>query len=178
MDPKRLRAGEWIAGLGSVLLLVALFLPWYEAKNIVVLGTEPLAEEDFTFTGLEAFSAVDLILAAGALAGLGFVALSASLRVSAVNVAASAILSVVAVVVVLLVLFRVLKIPDLSIATDGRRGTASESTRDLGLWLGLAGSGLLLAGALAAMRDERITGDTRSVDPATIETLPAPQPGP
>ena len=36
----------------------------------------------------------------------------------------------------------------------------------------------MVAGGLAAIRDERITGDTLSVDPATIEVRPAPQVGP
>ena len=29
MDLRRLRAGEWIAGISGLVLLVALFLPWY-----------------------------------------------------------------------------------------------------------------------------------------------------
>ena len=33
MDLRRLRAGEWIAGVSGVVLLVSLFLPWYRGRD-------------------------------------------------------------------------------------------------------------------------------------------------
>jgi hypothetical protein len=172
MDLRRLRAGEWILGIGSVLLLVSLFLPWYDGKNIEVRSVQPLG--DYSLTGFEAFTAIDLILAAGALCGLALVVASAMQRVSAVNIAGSAVMGLVAIGLLVLVLFRAARIPDF----DVEGATFLDVTRSEGIWLALAGCLVMLVGSFASMRDERITGDTRSVDPATIETLPAPQPGP
>jgi hypothetical protein len=171
MDPRRLRAGEWILGAGSALLLLSLFTGWYEAKNVEVRTLSPSG--DYTLTAFEAFGGLDLVLAGGALLGLALVAASAMQRVTAVNIAGSAVVALISIVLLLLVLYRTVRIPDF----ETGRGVFFDSTRDTGIWLAFGGAGLMLAGSLASMRDERITGDTRSVDPAEIETLPAPQAG-
>lgn len=170
MDLRRLRAGEWTLAAGSALLLVSLFMGWYEGKNVEVRTAAPSG--DYTLTAFEAFGGIDLVLAAGALLGLALVAASAMQRVAAVSIAGSAVMTVVALGLLALVIYRVARIPDF----EASRGVFFDSTRDTGIWVALAGSILMLVGCLASMRDERITGDTRSVDPADIETLPAPQP--
>ena len=171
MDLRRLRAGEWVLGAGSALLLLSLFTGWYEGKGIEARDRTPSG--DYTLTAFEAFSAIDLILAAGALLGLGLVAACAMQRVSAVSIAGSSILAIVSVFLLVLVAFRAARIPDF----ESGGTTFFDVTRDTGIWLAVAGCLAMLGGALVSMRDERITGDTRSVDPAEIETLPAPQPG-
>ena len=171
MDLGRLRAGEWILGAGSALLLASLFMGWYEGKNVEV--RVPASSGDYTLNAFEAFGGIEFVLAAGALLGLALVAASATQRVSAVNIAGSSILTIVSFGLLALVVYRVARIPDF----QATRGVFFESTRDTGLWVALAGCLGMLAGSLASMRDERITGDTLSVDPADIETLPAPQPG-
>jgi hypothetical protein len=171
MDPRRLRFGEWILGAGSALLLVSLFMGWYEGKNVEVRTASPSG--DYTLTAFEAFGGIDLVLAGGALLGLALVAASAMQRVSALSIAGSAVVALVSMGLLLLVLYCTVRIPDF----ETSRGVFFDSTRDTGIWVALGGSVLMLAGSLATMRDERITGDTRSVDPADIETLPAPQPG-
>ena len=170
MDPRRLRAGDWILGIGSALLLVSLFTGWYEGKALEV--RVPSGSGDYTLTAFEAFSAIDLILAAGALYGLALVVLSAMQNVSAMNVAGSTMAVYLAVALLLVVLFRAARIPDF--VTDS--GRFFDSTRDTGIWLALGGCLAMLGGALASIRDERITGDTRTVDPGDIEALPAPRP--
>lgn len=172
MDLRRLRAGEWVYGIGSLLLLVSLFLTWYDGKNVEVRSFEPVG--DFDLTAWEVFAAMDVILAAGALGGLAMVAISATQRVSAVNIAGSSLLVLASVVLLALVLFRLARIPDYEVGGV----VFFDSSRGTGLWLALVGCLGMLGGGLAAIRDERITGDTLSVDPATIETLPAPQVGP
>jgi hypothetical protein len=171
MDLGRLRAGEWILGAGSALLLVSLFVGWYEGKNVEV--RIPASSGDYTLNAFEAFAWLDLVLLAGALLGLALVAASAAQRVAAVNIAGSAVLALVSGVLVVVVLYRIARIPDF----DSARGVFFESSRDTGIWVGLVGCLLMLGGSLASMRDERITGDTRSVDPADIEALPAPRAG-
>jgi len=65
MDLRRLRAGEWVAAAAGALLIVSLFLPWYEAGR-------------FDVSAWEAFAVVDvLLLLAGAL-GLGVLVITAS----------------------------------------------------------------------------------------------------
>ena len=171
MDPRRLRAGDWILGIGSALLLISLFTGWYEGKGLEV--RVPSASGDYTLTAFEAFSKIDLILAAGAAYGLALVAISAMQNVSAVNVAGSTMAVYLAFALLVFVLFRAARIPDF-VTESGR---FFDSTRDTGIWLALAGCAGMLGGGLLSIRDERITGDTRSVDPADIEVRPAPQPG-
>ena len=39
MDLRRLRAGEWFAGVGGIALIVSLLLPWYEGTAAPSRGT-------------------------------------------------------------------------------------------------------------------------------------------
>ena len=110
MDLRRLRAGDWILGFGSALLLLSLFTGWYEGKAVEV--RVPSGSADYTLTAFEAFSGLDLILAAGALYGLGIVVASAMQHVSAMNIAGVTMAVYVAVVLLILVLYRVARIPD------------------------------------------------------------------
>ena len=57
MDLRRLRAGEWIAGISGLVLLVALFLPWY-------------GDDAGSRTGWESLGALDVVLALVALSAL------------------------------------------------------------------------------------------------------------
>jgi hypothetical protein len=81
-------------------------------------------------------------------------------------------MALVALGLLVLVLYPTVRIPDF----HATRGLFLDSSRDTGIWLALAGCILMVVGSLASIRDERITGNTRSVDPDDIETLPAPQP--
>src|SRR5918995_8316 len=56
MDLRRLRAGELLAGITGLVLLVALFVPWY-------------SDEVGTRTGWESLGALDVVLALTALFG-------------------------------------------------------------------------------------------------------------
>lgn len=188
MDLRRLRAGEWMLAAGSALLLLSLFTGWYEAKSVLVQFVAPSG--DYTLTAFEAFDAIvfrpdipvvkdfykalAFVLAAGALLGLALVVASAMQRVTAVSIAGSAVMALIAFGLLVLVLYPTVRIPDFR----ATRGLFLDSSRDTGIWLALAGCALMFVGSLASMRDQRITGDTRSVDPADIETLPAPLGGP
>ena len=158
MDLRRLRVGEWIVGACGVLLLVALFLPWYG---------EPSS------TGWESFSVLDLILALLAIAAISVPVVTATHRVPALPLALESLTALFGLLVLLLVLIRVLNLPG---EADGR---------EIGLWLGLAATIGIFGGALVGMRDERrsprgrhtdLTGVPVSSQPE-IETLPAPRPG-
>jgi hypothetical protein len=155
MDLRRLRAGEWVMGGSGLLLLIALFLPWYEGLS-----------------GWEAFTVLDLILALLALAALSVPLVTAWHRVPALPLALESLTVLFAVVGLLLVVVRVLNLP------------GDAHGREWGLWLALAAVLAILTAGLAAMRDERRSPDGRHTDltgvpvaaPREIETLPAPRP--
>jgi hypothetical protein len=160
MDLRRLRAGEWITGLGGAALLVALFLPWYEEGAV-------------SPTGWEAFAVLDVIFALVALSALLVPVLTAQQRTPAVPLALEALVALAGLVAVVLALIRVASLP------------GDASGRELGVWLGLVSSLVIFAGAGIAMRDERRSSGGRHFDltgrptppPAEIEALPAPRTG-
>ena len=159
MDLRRLRAGEWIAGVSGLLLLVALFLPWY-------------SDDGGSRTGWQSLGALDVVLAVVALAAIAIPVVTAIQRVPAVPLAHESLTTLVGLLAVVLVLIRVLNMPDW--ATE----------REWGLWVALATTLGIVTGALIAMRDERLSRGGRHTDltgvpvPAQreIETLPAPRP--
>jgi FtsH-binding integral membrane protein len=159
MDLRRLRAGEWIAALSGVALLVSLFLPWYGAG----------AEDDAS--GWQALAAVDVALALVAAFGVVLLVITASQRVPAVPIALSAIVTLVGLIGVVLVLVRLADVPG---GFDGR---------ELGVWLALIATIGIVAGGALAMRDERLSPDGSHTDltgrptpaPPEIDRVPAPR---
>jgi hypothetical protein len=162
VDLGRLRAGEWLAGVSGVALLVSLFLPWYDLSLPSAPGAGGVSYylSSTSASGWEALSVIDVVLALVACGGVMVAILTAAERVPAVPLALSALIAPVALVGVILVLIRALDLPDWAAG----RGWA--------LWLGLAGALGVLAGTLVTMRDE-VRPDALAPD---IETLPAPRP--
>jgi hypothetical protein len=162
MDLRRLRVGEWIVGASGLLLLVALFLPWY--------GDAALPA---TMTGWEAFSIIDVILALLALAAISVPVVTATHRVPALPLALESLTALFGLLGLVLVLIRVLNLPEFA---DGR---------DVGLWLALAATLGIFAGGMIGIRDERRSPKGRHTDlsgvPVSsqpeVEKMPAPRPG-
>jgi hypothetical protein len=158
MDLRRLRVGEWIVGVCGLLLLVALFLPWY---------SEPSS------TAWEAFTVLDVILALLALEAISVPIVTAAHRVPALPLTVESLTALFGLLALVLVLIRLLNLPG---DADGR---------DIGLWLALAATLGITAGALVGMRDERLSPQGRHTDVSgvpvssqpEIEQLPAPRPG-
>ena len=159
MDLRRLRAGEWIAGISGLVLLVALFLPWY-------------GNDAGSRTGWESLGALDVLLALVALSALAIPIVTAFQRVPAVPLAHQALTTLVGVLAALLVLGRVLKMPDWA------------ASREWGLWVALAATLGIVVGGFLAVRDERLTSDGTHTDltgvpvaqPVEVETLSPPRP--
>jgi hypothetical protein len=157
MDLRRLRVGEWIVGACGVLMLVALFAPWYGNPSS---------------SAWEAFTILDVILALLALAAIAVPVVTAAHRVPAVSLAWESLTTLAGVVVLVLLLFRVANLPD------------DLHGREAGIWLGLVATLGIVAGGLVAMRDERRSPSGRFTDnagvpvsaPREIETMPAPRP--
>jgi carbon starvation protein CstA len=157
MDLRRLRAGEWITGLGGVALLGSLFMAWYDTPA----GTR---------TAWESFAVVDLLLAAVALFAISLVPVTATQRVPAVPLAQDALVAIAGKLALLLILIRILWKP------DGATGV------EAGAWIGLIDVLVVIAGGWIAMRDERLPDSGRVADltgrptpeSPPIETIPAP----
>ena len=148
-----------MAGGAGAVLLVSLFLPWYDPGDV---------------TGWQAFALIDLLLAVLAAAALALLPVTAWQRTPSVAIAYEALLTLAAMVGVLIVLLRVIDLP------------AGADQRSAGLWLALAAAAGLVAAGLVAMRDERRSGASSPTDstgvpvaaPSEIQTLPAPPPDP
>src|SRR5919112_117633 len=147
MDLRRLRAGEWVAGIAGLVLLVSLFLAWY-------------GDDAGSRTGWQSLGALDVVLTIVALSALAIPVVTALHRVPAVPLAHQSLTVLAGVLALLLVLVRVLNMPDW--ATD----------RDEGLWVALAATLGVVVGSLVAMRDERLTREGRHTD---LTGVPVPQ---
>ena len=178
--------GEWIAGSAGLLLLVALFLPWYELGEGFVAG--PADQLDAHASAWDAFTVLDVLLALGALTAIAMLVMTAVHATPAVPLVMQSLLTMLAALLLLLLVFRLADPPDLSFleSTDapGTRSEVTDVNRAAGAWVGLFAMLSILAGALLAVRDERRTPEGRHTDlsgvpvssPREIETLPAPRP--
>jgi hypothetical protein len=130
----RFPVGPLVASIGAVLLIVSLFLDWYDQ-----------------ITGFTVFEFVDLLLVMLALAtiaslagGLGLVRAAPSPGVSLA----------VAIFTVLVVGSQVVNDPP---AVAGEAGPG----KDIGIWLALAGAGLMVVGAVLAYARISLAVETR-----------------
>lgn len=178
MDLRRLRAGEILLAASGLLLLVSLFLPWYdtgapEGAAATAGWTAYVPFATASLSGWEALGVIDVLLALVALSAISVPVATAWMRVAAVPVALDALVTLFGLFGLVLMLFRVLSLP------DGAAG------RDAGLWLALAGALGIVVSAVISMRDERLSPSGHHTDatgrplarPPEIELLPAPPPG-
>jgi hypothetical protein len=157
----QLPVGPLVAALGAIVLLVSLFLDWYER-----------------LTGFTVFEFVDIVLAACAL--LTLVALAGAMGVLRPSPLSSGLALVVALFALAVVLVQLVNDPP---AVAGRTGP----DRDIGLWLAVAGAALMAAGAILATAHislaieprERPAAERGEHDPAAArsEHDPAAAPG-
>jgi hypothetical protein len=105
MDTSRLTTGDIIAGVGGIVLLISLFLPWY-GVSVDVAGFS--ASE--SGTGWEALGFIDILLFLIALVVIAVVAARATARLPA-EVPGSVVLLGLGALAVLLTLFRIIDIP-------------------------------------------------------------------
>jgi hypothetical protein len=150
MDLRRLRHGEWIAGIAGVVLLVALFLDWYSADG------------GATANGWESFGLTDIVLAVAAIMGVSLAVAAATQRSPAVPQTISALTVPLALASAVLAVIHTVALPD------------GASGREIGLYLGLAGAVGVLVGAWRSMGDQSFP---RAVTPQVeVTPLPAPKP--
>ena len=167
MDLRRLRHGEWIAGISGAVLLVALFLDWYSADG----GASANAWESFSVT--------DVVLMLAALMGIALAVSAPTQRSPAVPQTISALTVPVALVAAVLAVIHTLSLPD---GRDGResglwhrhrgharrarRRVAQHRRRELPARGAATGRGHAAAGAEAAQRAGRATNDVHAASAA------------
>jgi hypothetical protein len=184
MDFRRLRVGEWVVGASGLVLFVALFLPWYELGEGIVVG--PPDALDAHASAWDAFTVLDLLLALGALAAIAVVFVTAAQATPALPLALESLVALFGLLLLVLVVFRLADPPDVSFLESTAGAATRERVEDIdratGAWLGLASVLGIIVGAFVAMRDERRSPAGRPTDlsgvpvasPRAVETLPAP----
>jgi hypothetical protein len=150
MDLRRLRHGEWIAGIAGTALLVALFLDWYSADG------------GATANAWESFSVADVVFALAALMGIALALAAVTQRSPAVPQTISSLTVPVAFVAAVLVVIYALSLPD------------GASGREFGLYLGIAGALGVLVGAWRSMGDQSFP--KAAAPQVEVTPLPAPKP--
>ena len=131
MDLRKERNGDWIALAAGVVLVVALFLPWYEA------GGE-------SASAWEALTVIDVILLLCALFGPAQWFFAAQQPTPAMPLAVAGLGAWAGVLAILLTLIRVIDAPADGLALD------------FGIFVALAAAVGLFTGAWRSLGDERI----------------------
>jgi hypothetical protein len=155
----QLAVGPLVAAVGAVLLIVSLFLDWYEG-----------------ITGFTVFEFIDLLLVLLALATIASLAGGLGL----VRPAPSPAISLaVAIFTIFVVLTQIINDPPAVVGPEGR-------DQDIGIWLGLSGAALMVAGAVLGYASISLAFEPRSREPERGATgvssppppaRPAPEPG-
>jgi len=171
MDLRRLRIGELIAGVSGAVLAAALFLPWYEQTRVEPSALSPAGESSTTFTAWEAFAVIDVLLAIGAILGLGLLVVTATQRTASIPIAADALLTIVGSMLALVAVARVLNLPG-----DVDSGSSIvDAGREPAAWLGLLAAIGVPLGATVAMRDERLSDPARPTDATGVPIAARPE---
>ena len=136
--PRKIDAGELLAALGGLLVLIALFLEWYSIRDAELLGSGA--------SGWEAFESLDLIIAALALTAI---AVAASTFGAGWPLSPRALVPVGALLV-LIIAIQLAEPPPV----------VSEFDPDTGAWLALGGALLVLLGGLLRVSSISVTVST------------------
>ncbi|NLT06880.1 MAG: hypothetical protein GXY03_11310 [Solirubrobacterales bacterium] len=186
MDLRRLRAGEWMAGVGGAVLALALFLPWWGLRGAWIdLGVGgpvdgPGGGPDVvtTWSAWQVFSVADVLLLLLALGAMATWWIVATRPVPGPGLIAEGLLTPYAFVMLVVVVVQVLGTPgDLEAPPP-----IPDPSLEIGAWLGLAATVAIFAGLAVGMRDERLSRPGQPTDqtgvpvaePRPVETLPGP----
>jgi hypothetical protein len=151
---RRLRRGELLALCGAVLLLVALFLPWFTAA--------PSGD-----SGWRALGVLVLALATAAVASVGWlVAATAGAGIVTRMVAAAVVAATIGPLALGGLALR---------ALVAQPGDNAVTALRYGTWLGLAGAALLVIGAWWSLADERTDAPENAWEPPPPRPAPPPR---
>jgi len=159
MDTSRLTPADMIAGVGGIVLLISLFLPWYGASAEGV-------DLSVTVSAWESLSLIDIILFLCAVAAIAVVAARAAAALPP-DIPAGVVLLAAGALALLLCLFRLIAIPDSGDVPD-----SVDLSREIGVFLAvLASAAVAYAGWRA--NAERPAGPGRATAEPTAPPPPA-----
>ena len=134
MDTSRLTTGDMIAGVGGIVLLISLFLPWYgvsiDVANVSVSDSA---------NGWESLDVIDILLFLVSVAAIGVVAARATGQLPE-DVPGAVVLLAAGGLAVLLVLYRIIDIPAGDVPDE------VDLSRKIGVFIALIASGAIAYG--------------------------------
>jgi uncharacterized membrane protein len=140
----KVRAGDVLAGVAGLALLVVMFLPWYDFLPGPYPGSRFIPDDNTAQSAWEAFSVLLVPLVVTALLGIALLGATLFERTTALPVAAQVFAASIGSLTVLFVVLRVLNPPGPNYAAHVRWEG----------WLGLVCTLAVAAGAWWSMRDE------------------------
>ena len=173
MAPRRPGPGELLAGASGLLLLLAMFLPWFGLNGRArVPGVGVIEIGAGNLNAWEAFGAIDVVLAAAAALAIAFAVTAAfaqpppALALAVVGAAGLA---------ALLIVFRLIDPPDIHVEASN---TAYETARRLGAFFGLLCTAGMTWGTNWSGAVEPAQAPAPVAEPARPEPEPEPEPEP
>jgi hypothetical protein len=154
MDTSKLTTGDIVAGVGGIVLLISLFLPWY-GVSVDIAGFS--ASE--SGSGWEALGFIDILLFLISIAAIGIVAARAA-GVLPADVPAPVILLGLGALAVLLVLFRIIDIP-----VEGDIPDEVDLSRKVGIFIALIGAAAVTYGGWRTNTETPTGRMTPATDP-------------
>jgi hypothetical protein len=136
MDTSRLTTGDIVAGVGGIVLLISLFLPWYGASADIP-GFGSVSNDA---SGWQALGFIDILLFLIAVAAIAVVAARAA-GVLPADIPAPVILLGLGGLAVLLVLLRIIDIP-----VEGDIPDEIDFSRKVGIFVALIGAAAVTYG--------------------------------
>lgn len=155
---RRLRDGEWIAGIGAVGLLASMFLHWYGLSA----SFGPVEVRAAAATAWQAFDVLDIVLVLLALVPVALVVTQATRRSPAIPVFFSVMTVLAGALAVLLIFYRIINQP----------GSNDVVTVEAGAWLGCIAAVIVVVGGWRSTRVEPVPG--QPMPPIEQQPLPAP----
>jgi hypothetical protein len=141
----RLNQGEKVAAAAGIVLLISMWLPWYD---ITIHGIK-LPGIDNTVNAWQAFSLIDIFLLITAIAAIGAAVLAANEGDSGLPVAASSVVTALGALAVLLIIFRLIDSPAPNDLPD-----QIDIGRKIGIFIGLVAAAAVTYGGYLGMQEE------------------------
>jgi hypothetical protein len=149
MDITRLRQGEKIAGVSAILLFIFMFFDWFGLK---VSGGGVSVSSAQGGNAWDSLDVIPIILIIAILAVLAMVVVRANNMEVDLPVSLSVIATALAALGTLLILYRIISPPDFG--TSGFGGVSVDTTRKLGVFLGLIAAAGMTYGSWRTMEEE------------------------
>jgi hypothetical protein len=155
MDTSKLTTGDMIAGVGGIVLLISLFLPWY-GVSADIPGVGSISDDA---SGWTALGFIDILLFVIAVAAIAVVAARAAGALPA-DVPAPVILLGLGALALLLVLFRIIDIP-----VEGDLPDEIDLSRKIGVFIALIGAAAVTYGGWRTNTETPAGRMTPATDP-------------